>query len=274
MAYTADFTASIVGNLPRLTPVTFTYTGDTTPAVVGYHWDFGDGSTSNEEHPAHFWTSEGAKTVSLTVIFDDGKQDTETKVDFVTITPDDLDDYLDLLLTQFKDKDHIRGLTSPHIDQMAILDHVSESLQSVRSLQSSGVVLDTIGEILGLPRLGRSDADYRLALERMPAIIRGYGQLEVLIEYTQLFLEPLGILAYDGQMRVLLDVTVTSAINADLFLSRVQLLAAAGVRVELIVNEGIPLEFEYTDEPPEFADGNELSEIDGYYDGGILSELL
>ncbi len=35
--------------------------------VISYFWDFGDGTTSNEKEPSHNFTSEGIKTVSLSV---------------------------------------------------------------------------------------------------------------------------------------------------------------------------------------------------------------
>lgn len=36
--------------------------------VVGYHWDFGDGSTSDEATPTHFYTTAGVYNVTLTVL--------------------------------------------------------------------------------------------------------------------------------------------------------------------------------------------------------------
>jgi PKD repeat protein len=270
-----DFTASVTGDLPRLAPTTFEFTGGVTPAVTGYSWNFGDGTTSNEAAPSHHWTTAGAKDVTLTVIRTGGGQESTTKVAFVTVTPDALDTYRDLLITKFKTRVTFRGFLTPHLEQEALLDHVSTALAAVRSLLGTGVQFDTLGEILGLPRLGRLDPAYRLALANMPTIGRGYGQLEVLIGYTQLFLTPDSLLVFDGGMHVLLDAVMTTPVNYTLFLQRVQQFAAAGVKVDLVVSDDgdVPLEFEYTDESPTFLTDNELSELD-YEENGFLAELI
>jgi PKD repeat protein len=270
-----NFTANVTGNLPRLAPTTFEYTGDISPAVVGYAWNFGDGTTSNEAAPTHHWTTEGTKDVTITVIRTGGGQESIIKAAFVTITPDALDTYRDLLITKFKTRTTFRGFLTPHLEQCTFLDHVSTALGQVRSLLGSGVQLDTLGEILGLPRLGRLDPAYRLALAGMPAICRGYGQLEVLISYTNLYLTSEYITVTAGSMHVFLDVIVITPINYTLFLQRVQGLAAAGVKVDLTVSDDgdTPLEFEYTDEPPIYPTGNELSELD-YEENGYLAEAI
>jgi PKD repeat protein len=68
--YAVDFTASDTQPAPDDT-ITFT------PNITGgtpdfYHWDFGDGSTSNLSNPTHSYSSEGYKTVRLTVSGADG----------------------------------------------------------------------------------------------------------------------------------------------------------------------------------------------------------
>jgi DNA-binding beta-propeller fold protein YncE len=51
-----------------------------------YEWSFGDGATSNEQHPNHIYTDIGNYTVTLTVTNDEGDEDTETKVGYITVT--------------------------------------------------------------------------------------------------------------------------------------------------------------------------------------------
>lgn len=46
--------------------------------VVAWHWDFGDGSTSDERNPVHTYTFPGAYTVTLVVADDDGLTGTAT----------------------------------------------------------------------------------------------------------------------------------------------------------------------------------------------------
>ncbi len=47
--------------------VTTTFTNETPEEVVIFHWDFGDGNTSNLEHPIYTYSSVGCYTPSLTV---------------------------------------------------------------------------------------------------------------------------------------------------------------------------------------------------------------
>ena len=49
-------------------------------AIVSWVWEFGDGTTSAERHPAHRYGTKGSHTVTLTVIDDEGQSDTETRV--------------------------------------------------------------------------------------------------------------------------------------------------------------------------------------------------
>jgi PKD repeat protein len=49
-----------------------------------YQWDFGDGSTSNEQNPSHMYTLRGMYTVKLTVTNQFGSS-TEIKKDYITI---------------------------------------------------------------------------------------------------------------------------------------------------------------------------------------------
>jgi PKD repeat protein len=54
-------------------------TTSTTDQVKSHIWDFGDGSESNRSNPCHqydFWSPDRVFMVSLTVIDDDGVEDT------------------------------------------------------------------------------------------------------------------------------------------------------------------------------------------------------
>jgi hypothetical protein len=46
--------------------------------VVSWRWDFGDGSTSDNQHPSHVYSKSGSYTVKLTVFDDDGLDNTYT----------------------------------------------------------------------------------------------------------------------------------------------------------------------------------------------------
>ncbi|MDZ7309171.1 MAG: phytase, partial [candidate division KSB1 bacterium] len=59
----AAFTAApVAGNAP----LTVTFTDQSTGNPTNWSWDFGDGTTSNEQHPVHTYAAAGEYTVSLT----------------------------------------------------------------------------------------------------------------------------------------------------------------------------------------------------------------
>lgn len=66
--------------------VAFTDTStDPDGSVVGYSWDFGDGTTSTEQHPIHTFPQAGTYVVILTATDDDGA--TGSFMDFIIIQP-------------------------------------------------------------------------------------------------------------------------------------------------------------------------------------------
>ncbi|MFB3880891.1 MAG: PKD domain-containing protein [Armatimonadota bacterium] len=79
---TADLSAS-----PETGPVPLTvqFTDQSADYPAYWHWTFGDGSTSFEQHPVHSYAAEGSYTVTLTVANDAGS-DTVTREAFITAT--------------------------------------------------------------------------------------------------------------------------------------------------------------------------------------------
>lgn len=70
------FTHELDGNRRVCFNSTTTYTTDD---IASYHWDFGDGSSSERESPCHvydFWSPQRDFIVSLTVIDEDGVENT------------------------------------------------------------------------------------------------------------------------------------------------------------------------------------------------------
>ena len=56
-------------------PLTVVFTGtasDTAGSIVGYAWDFGDGSSSSAQNPSHEYTNVGSYTATLSVTDDEG----------------------------------------------------------------------------------------------------------------------------------------------------------------------------------------------------------
>ncbi len=76
-AFSADLNRIPVGGTIQFTDAS---TGD----ITTWHWDFGDGETSNEQSPSHTYTAPGLYTVSLTVSNAYGS-DTETKATYIDV---------------------------------------------------------------------------------------------------------------------------------------------------------------------------------------------
>lgn len=80
-------------------PLTVQFTDLSGGLPTSWHWDFGDGTTSNDRNPTHTYTKPGIYTVALTVSNAYGKV-TETKAGLITvlgsvdaISPPDLGNY-------------------------------------------------------------------------------------------------------------------------------------------------------------------------------------
>ncbi|MDD4254556.1 MAG: PKD domain-containing protein [Methanofollis sp.] len=73
-AFTANTTAGDA-------PLTVQFTDQSTGAITARHWDFGDGTTSDEKNPVHTFAA-GVYDVSLTVTRD-GADDTVTKAGYI-----------------------------------------------------------------------------------------------------------------------------------------------------------------------------------------------
>ncbi|PID95297.1 MAG: hypothetical protein CSA95_00235 [Bacteroidetes bacterium] len=65
-------------------PLTVTFTDQSSSAPTSWQWDFGDGTTSTEQHPVHEYTAVGDYTVTLTVgnVYGTG---TETKEAYIHV---------------------------------------------------------------------------------------------------------------------------------------------------------------------------------------------
>jgi PKD repeat protein len=84
---TAAFSATPTSGYAPLT-VDFTDESTTNDTIVAWLWDFGDDTTSTEQHPTHVYASEGAYTVTLTVTEDDEDVDSETKPNYINVLPE------------------------------------------------------------------------------------------------------------------------------------------------------------------------------------------
>ncbi len=80
-------TADFIGNPTNgIAPLTVKFNDQSSSNPTTWNWDFGDGSTSNEQNPSKTYTDAGSYTVKLTVL-NSGGEDTQIKTDYITVTP-------------------------------------------------------------------------------------------------------------------------------------------------------------------------------------------
>ncbi|WP_211530771.1 PKD domain-containing protein [Methanocalculus chunghsingensis] len=87
--------------------IQFTYTRQelVERAPLSWHWDFGDGATSDVENPRHTYTTPGLYTVSLTVENEEGRS-TVTMTDLIRVTPAPELYFVPDKIISVPDKDH------------------------------------------------------------------------------------------------------------------------------------------------------------------------
>jgi hypothetical protein len=96
---------------------------------------------------------------------------------------------LDRMLDQFDGSVNLRHLASSYLDQAQSLEDVAYQLINARSLAIvSGDRLDGLGQIVNVPRSGRTDVDYRLRIRAELAVLLSQGSLEDLIAVLQLLI--------------------------------------------------------------------------------------
>lgn len=92
-------------------------------------------------------------------------------------------DALSRLVQQFKGQAKIEALLSAIVDQVQEIEDAGQDLSDLLDIDlMTGVNLDHIGEIVGQPREGRSDADYRVAIREAIARRISSGTPDELIE--------------------------------------------------------------------------------------------
>lgn len=88
----------------------------------------------------------------------------------------------EVTLEQFKDSKSLGYIVSIVAKQLDILENELWNLIDYRSISSSiGIQLDLIGDIVGEPRLGRSDNEYRAAIQTRITINNAGGDRNTII---------------------------------------------------------------------------------------------
>jgi len=101
-----------------------------------------------------------------------------------------VDDGIDRLIEQFKGSVNLVALLTSYLNQCQALEDAAWPLLGERSLDNAtGDRLDGIGELINLPRGGRDDTAYRLALQVEFAIIRSNGTEAAIMEIVDLVMQ-------------------------------------------------------------------------------------
>ena len=79
------------------TPLAVNFIDQSPGDIISWNWNFGDGTTRNEQNPSHDYTEAGNYTVSLTVTGPEGS-DTEIKADYINVREGKAMPWIPLLL--------------------------------------------------------------------------------------------------------------------------------------------------------------------------------
>jgi len=83
--FSADLTSGTSPHTVQFIDGSTVYISGSFAPQVSWHWDFGDGVTSESQNPTHTYTAPGNYSVSLTVTDELGDTDTEVKEGFIVV---------------------------------------------------------------------------------------------------------------------------------------------------------------------------------------------
>lgn len=177
-------------------------------------------------------------------------------------------------LEQFKDKPSLEALARSYLNRIQELEDAIWEVLLIRGIDlSEGVNLDSIGVIVGRPRLGLGDSDYRIALRAQIRINRSSGTPEDMIAVTGLSI-PAGqsfTFAEAYPATVVIEVLGQSIFNMLVLLDNLIRTKAGGVRLLLEYSlNPIDNNFTFSDDDTTMADvnrgfGNDLDPSVGGY---------
>lgn len=170
------------------------------------------------------------------------------KVDHIT-------DGLARLCSQFADKQNIIDLLAVFLQRYQDVENVFWDLLTLRdAYTATGAALDGVGKLVGQPRNGMLDEDYRRFIFARIATNNSNGTIEDLIKVTRLVLNNTllrVVVRNDGvaAVRVQLEGDDVDTALADVVILFLRLAASAGVRV-ILESRMDPLDTEMFTTPP------------------------
>ena len=183
-----------------------------------------------------------------------------------------IDDYvaraLALMIEQFKPADKLKALITAIVDQLQECEDVMNDLLVRRLLQTAeGTQLDGYGEILGEPRRGRNDDDYREALYEKIFINIANGEPETMIRVLKFLTEATQVRYFEPHPAAV-SMYTNGTVIPDNLLDTVRAAGPASIELSLTAGYGIPLPFSFDGEGGiPFTEGLGFSETN-YTEGG------
>lgn len=135
---------------------------DWSTGAYSWLWDFGDGVTSSLQNPSHRYETGGIYDVSLTI---NGIL-TETKPAYIEVGDSIIQKGIDRLAEQYRHKPRLVAYLSILLAELQELEGVFNDIKLSRMIATAtGYSLDIVGSIVDEPRGGKSDDDYRAAIQ-------------------------------------------------------------------------------------------------------------
>ena len=158
--------------------------------------------------------------------------------------PTRIDDHLSIglsnLLTQFRGQPNIQGILRSYLTQLQEIEDVAISLIDERYVDTAtGVQLDGIGTIVGEPRAGRSDVDYRVAIKGRIRANAANSRIEDILELFVLLLPGFTFTLSEGtEASFLIEInealTPVTDPSPGVLNAQLQIAKGGGVRASLI----------------------------------------
>lgn len=184
---------------------------------------------------------------------------------------------LSVLLQQFRGKPVFEQVIRSYAAQAQALEIVFWQLQVLRTIDyATGVQLDGLGGIVGEPRLGRPDEEYRSAIRSRIRLNRSFATVEEILALMRLVM-PFGYtlteLGYATFELEVVDTVGTPALSA--VFTALHRVRAAGVRSDLLFH-GTDIEEVFT---LASGDTDELDALKGLADdtsttGGFMADVM
>lgn len=162
-----------------------------------------------------------------------------------TLNPEHVAQGLSRLLTQFHDSPNLKEIARSYLNQIQEIEIVVFSLMAERYVDTAiGAQLDGVGRVVGEPRAGRTNTDYRVAIKGRITRNAADSKIEDLIALFVLLLPGYTFEVADGPGPAAFRLTVVEALPAppaapspDVLASQLLEAKGAGIRATMLFSE-------------------------------------